>query len=161
MVSATTPAGRSPAVELDADQEIVAQCRNGDWEAFAKLVQKYQSRVLTLAAHGMHPAEIFSAVSREVAQLFGTDAAYVARFDPDGSAIVVGDFEGYVHWLDAATGELLARVSTDGNRVTGEVARPRPSTAGPSTSPVLSCSTFRALSPRWSRPSVSGCGPIA
>jgi outer membrane protein assembly factor BamB len=36
----------------------------------------------------------------------------------DGSAIVVADFEGYVHWLDAATGELLARVSTDGNRVT-------------------------------------------
>lgn len=36
----------------------------------------------------------------------------------DGSAIVVADFEGYVHWLDAATGELLARASTDGNRVT-------------------------------------------
>jgi RNA polymerase sigma-70 factor (ECF subfamily) len=49
MVSATTPAGQSPAVEIDADQEIVAQCRNGNWDAFAKLVQKYQSRVLTLA----------------------------------------------------------------------------------------------------------------
>jgi RNA polymerase sigma-70 factor (ECF subfamily) len=49
-VSATTPAVHSPAVELDADQEIVARCRNGDWEAFAKLVLKYQSRVLTLAA---------------------------------------------------------------------------------------------------------------
>jgi outer membrane protein assembly factor BamB len=36
----------------------------------------------------------------------------------DGPAIVVADFEGYVHWLDAATGELLARASTDGNRVT-------------------------------------------
>jgi RNA polymerase sigma-70 factor, ECF subfamily len=49
-VSATIPAGQSHAVEFDADQEIVAQCRNGDWEAFAKLVLKYQSRVLTLAA---------------------------------------------------------------------------------------------------------------
>jgi len=36
----------------------------------------------------------------------------------DGAAIVVADFEGYVHWLDAATGELLGRTSTDGNRVT-------------------------------------------
>jgi len=35
----------------------------------------------------------------------------------DGTAIVVADFEGYVHWLDAATGNLLARTSTDGNRV--------------------------------------------
>jgi len=49
-VSATTPAVHSLAVEPDADQEIVARCRNGDWEGFAKLVLKYQSRVLTLAA---------------------------------------------------------------------------------------------------------------
>jgi len=48
-VSATTPAVRPPSVELDVDQEIVAQFRSGDRDAFAKLVQKYQSRVLTLA----------------------------------------------------------------------------------------------------------------
>lgn len=48
-MSATTPAVRPPSVELDVDQEIVAQFRSGDRDAFAKLVQKYQSRVLTLA----------------------------------------------------------------------------------------------------------------
>jgi RNA polymerase sigma-70 factor (ECF subfamily) len=48
-VSATTPAVQASAVELDADQEIVARVRNGDREAFAKLVLKYQSRVFTLA----------------------------------------------------------------------------------------------------------------
>jgi RNA polymerase sigma-70 factor (ECF subfamily) len=48
-VSATTPAVRPPSVEFDVDQEIVAQFRSGDRDAFAKLVQKYQSRVLTLA----------------------------------------------------------------------------------------------------------------
>ena len=48
-MSATTPAVRPPSVEFDVDQDIVAQCRSGDREAFAKLVQKYQSRVLTLA----------------------------------------------------------------------------------------------------------------
>jgi outer membrane protein assembly factor BamB len=36
----------------------------------------------------------------------------------DGSAIVLADFEGYVHWLDAATGDFLGRTKTDGSRVT-------------------------------------------
>jgi len=36
----------------------------------------------------------------------------------DGNTIVVGDFQGYLHWLDAATGEILARESTDGDRIT-------------------------------------------
>jgi outer membrane protein assembly factor BamB len=35
----------------------------------------------------------------------------------DGPTLVVADFQGYVHWLDAATGEVLARVKTDGDRV--------------------------------------------
>jgi RNA polymerase sigma-70 factor (ECF subfamily) len=48
-VSATTPAVHSPSVEFDADQDIVARCRSDDREAFAELVRKYQSRVLTLA----------------------------------------------------------------------------------------------------------------
>lgn len=36
----------------------------------------------------------------------------------DGPAIVVADFEGYLHWLDATTGDFLGRAATDGNRVT-------------------------------------------
>jgi outer membrane protein assembly factor BamB len=32
-------------------------------------------------------------------------------------ALVVGDFEGYLHWLDAATGELIARGKTGGGRM--------------------------------------------
>jgi outer membrane protein assembly factor BamB len=36
----------------------------------------------------------------------------------DGSALVLADFEGYVHWLDAATGDFLGRTKTDGSRVT-------------------------------------------
>ena len=49
-VSATTPAVHPLSVEVDADHEIVARCRGGDREAFAILVQKYQSKVLTLVA---------------------------------------------------------------------------------------------------------------
>jgi outer membrane protein assembly factor BamB len=36
----------------------------------------------------------------------------------DGDALVVGDFEGYLHWLDKATGEVIARQKTDGERIT-------------------------------------------
>jgi outer membrane protein assembly factor BamB len=34
-----------------------------------------------------------------------------------GDTLVVGDFEGYVHWLDAATGQMLARGKTGGGRM--------------------------------------------
>jgi len=36
----------------------------------------------------------------------------------DGDAIVVGDFEGYLHWLDRNTGEIIGRVKTSGDRIT-------------------------------------------
>jgi outer membrane protein assembly factor BamB len=34
-----------------------------------------------------------------------------------GDTLVVGDFEGYLHWLDAATGQLLARGKTGAGRM--------------------------------------------
>ena len=45
-------------------------------------------RVATLVARGDSPADVFAAVSDEVGGLFGSEAA-VARFEPDGSAMVV------------------------------------------------------------------------
>lgn len=36
----------------------------------------------------------------------------------DGDALLVGDFEGYVHWLDKSTGAIVARRKTDGERIT-------------------------------------------
>ena len=36
----------------------------------------------------------------------------------DGDALVVGDFQGYLHWLDKATGAIVARQKTDGERIT-------------------------------------------
>ncbi len=46
-------------------------------------------RVATLVARGVSPEEIFSAVTNEMAQLFGSPQACVGRFEPDGSAMVV------------------------------------------------------------------------
>jgi outer membrane protein assembly factor BamB len=36
----------------------------------------------------------------------------------DGDALVVGDFEGYLHWLDKRTGAIIARVKAGGDRIT-------------------------------------------
>jgi outer membrane protein assembly factor BamB len=35
----------------------------------------------------------------------------------DGDTLVVGDFEGYLHWLDRATGEIVARRKAGGDRI--------------------------------------------
>lgn len=36
----------------------------------------------------------------------------------DGDSLVVGDFEGYLHWLDKSTGAIVARQKADGERIT-------------------------------------------
>jgi signal transduction histidine kinase len=66
-------------------------------EAHARELAREQAalqRVATLVAEGVSPEELFSAVSVEVGRLFGVEAV-VARYEPDGSAIVVlGQTEG-------------------------------------------------------------------
>jgi PAS domain S-box-containing protein len=46
-------------------------------------------RIATLVAEGVRPVEIFSAVSKEVGRLLGTDLASVTRFEDDPPAHVV------------------------------------------------------------------------
>src|SRR5262245_10009122 len=46
-------------------------------------------RVATLVASGVEPLEIFSAVSEEVGRVFGSPYSGVARFEPDGSGLVI------------------------------------------------------------------------
>lgn len=36
----------------------------------------------------------------------------------DGESLLVGDYQGYLHWLDKTTGEIVARAKTDGERIT-------------------------------------------
>ena len=46
-------------------------------------------RVATLVARGLDPAEIFWAVAEEVRRMLGADSAGIARFEPDGTSVVV------------------------------------------------------------------------
>jgi GAF domain-containing protein len=51
-------------------------------------------RVATLVAHGMPPAEVFTAVADEVRHVLGADGTNIVRLDPDGAVTVltrVGD----------------------------------------------------------------------
>jgi signal transduction histidine kinase len=60
-------------------------------EALERLADEQAAlrRVATLVAEGVRPAEIFSAVSDEVGQLFATRVAGVVRFDREDRAIVL------------------------------------------------------------------------
>jgi PAS domain S-box-containing protein len=89
-------------------------------EALERLAEEQAAlrRVATLAAQAAHPTEIFTAVSREVAQLFGTDAAYVGRFEPDGPAIVA---MGVANWNPEIT--VGMRWELDDSMSTAEVLR--------------------------------------
>ena len=85
---------------------------------------------------------------RDGTELWRQDALRLRRLSGpavDGDAVVVGDFEGYLHFLDRATGQMLARtraggspisdsplvvngtviVQDDGGRVSAFQARPR------------------------------------
>jgi signal transduction histidine kinase len=46
-------------------------------------------RVATLVARGIRPLDIFSAVAEEIGRLFAADAAGAARFEEDGTSVVV------------------------------------------------------------------------
>jgi signal transduction histidine kinase len=46
-------------------------------------------RIATLVAHGMPPAELFSAVADEMARLLPADSAFVAHLEPDSSVALL------------------------------------------------------------------------
>jgi signal transduction histidine kinase len=79
--------GLSDFTELLATAIARAEAR----EALARLADEQAAlrRVATLVAEGVRPAEIFSAVSDEVGQLFATHVAAVVRFDPEDQEIVL------------------------------------------------------------------------
>ena len=60
------------------------------------------------------------ALNRSGQELWRTDSLlYRDVTGPTGyrSSIVVGDFDGYLHWFDAATGDIQARVRAGKDRV--------------------------------------------
>jgi PAS domain S-box-containing protein len=48
-------------------------------------------RVAALVAEGMHPEEVFEAVPAELRALLGVAACVLARYEPDGSVVILSD----------------------------------------------------------------------
>jgi signal transduction histidine kinase len=92
---AETGNGLPPDAEarLEKFTELVATAiANAESRAALDVLVEEQAalrRVATLVARGAGPDEMFSAVSEEVGRLFGSQQAAVARFEPDGSGMVV------------------------------------------------------------------------
>jgi GAF domain-containing protein len=89
-------------------------------------------RVATLVAQGSQPAEVFTAVAREVGEISRAQMVLISRYDPDGTATVVGAAGD--HPLRAG-----ARWTLDGPSIsatvlqTGETARLDEAPDGPGT----------------------------
>ena len=98
LLPADTEARLASFTELVATAIANAESR----AALTRLVEEQAAlrRVATLAARGVPPVEIFSAVSDEVARLFRAQAA-VLRFEHDGPAVV---FVGVAKTLELPVG---------------------------------------------------------
>jgi PAS domain S-box-containing protein len=72
-------------------------------------------RVATLVAHGAHPAAVFDAVTREVAEVVGASAVSLARYDDDVLVVLAQSGTAYVR-----VGE---RYPLGGTNVTSTVLR--------------------------------------
>jgi signal transduction histidine kinase len=74
-------------------------------EALERIVEEQAAlrRVATLVAHGVSSAEVFRAVSEEVASLFGEDLASVGRFDDDGSTVTIVGLAANVEGLEVGS----------------------------------------------------------
>jgi PAS domain S-box-containing protein len=95
MVGSTTepePLPEDTASRMTEFTELLATAieNSESREALERLAEEQAAlrRMATLVARGVPPAEIFSAVCDEVASLFGTDVAGVARFDHADQALV-------------------------------------------------------------------------
>jgi signal transduction histidine kinase len=96
------PAGTEARLASFTELVATAIANTESHAALTRLVEEQAAlrRVATLAARGVPPVEIFSAVSDEVAGLFGAQAG-VLRFDRDGPAVV---FVGIAKTADPPVG---------------------------------------------------------
>ena len=89
---------------------------------WARDISSYRGLAVDAGALYLSTAEsaVVSLSRRDGTELWRQDAMRLRGLTGpalDGDAIVVGDFEGYLHWLDRQTGALLARVRAGGDRI--------------------------------------------
>jgi signal transduction histidine kinase len=88
LLPADTEARLAGFTELVATAVANAQARS-EARAFAE-EQAALRRVATLVARAVPPEEVFAAVTAEAGRLLGADVTGVGRYDPDGTATLLG-----------------------------------------------------------------------
>jgi signal transduction histidine kinase len=95
VAAAIHPDRLAPDAELriaDFADLVATSISNAEARAEVRRLAEEQAglrRVATLVAQGVAPADIFAAVADEIVRVFGVDAAFVARFEPDDTATFV------------------------------------------------------------------------
>ena len=95
VIGSTRPAAFPEGTEArltDFTELIAMAIANAESRAAVRRLADEQAalrRVATLVARRISPDELFSAVSNEVGQLFGSDQAAVGRYERDGSGLVL------------------------------------------------------------------------
>jgi signal transduction histidine kinase len=92
VLPADTEARLAGFTELVATAVANAQAR-GELRGFAE-EQAALRRVATLVARAVPPEEVFAVVTTEAGRLLTADVAFLTRYDPDGTEIVLGAWAG-------------------------------------------------------------------
>jgi signal transduction histidine kinase len=107
-LAATEPMPPGTEARLERFGELVgiAIASADAQEAVRRLADEQAAlrRVATLAAQGVPAAEIFMAVTREIAHLFGEELAAVGRFDSDGAALTIVGLANHGEAVEIGTG---------------------------------------------------------
>jgi signal transduction histidine kinase len=75
-------AGALPRLNGAEREDYDELCRIADEQAALR-------NLATFVAHNVPPSEVFDAVARELAQILGTKHTVIARYEPDGTSVVV------------------------------------------------------------------------
>lgn len=105
--------GRAVGIDLNSGQVLWQQ----DMSSYAGLGADFNNVYVTNDVGGVVALE-----RRSGTQVWRQDALRLRDVTAPsryGNAIVVGDFQGYLHWLDANDGRFVARARAAGERITG------------------------------------------
>jgi len=98
------PEGRGAVVAFtDIEEQRRSEQALREREAALAEQQAALRRVAALVAGGAASTEVFAAVAKEVAQVLGLSLVEMSRFEPDGSAMVIGAWSERPHPFTAGT----------------------------------------------------------
>jgi PAS domain S-box-containing protein len=99
-----TAAGRGAVVAFtDIEERLRAEQALRDREAGLSGQQAALRRVAALVASDTAPADLFTAVAREVGQVLSTPIVQMSRYEPDGTATVIGVWSERPHPFQTGT----------------------------------------------------------